>query len=70
MPFSKYFSGKGKKVMSNMQEQYGDNKGKQVFYATANKNGMKPDDKQTTDDQRNAHKPKRKSLGQRIAESE
>lgn len=39
MPLSKYFHGKGKGVMSKMKKQYGDKKGKQVFYATANKKG-------------------------------
>jgi hypothetical protein len=37
MPLSKYFKGKGEKVMSAMQKQYGEKKGKEVFYATANK---------------------------------
>lgn len=36
MPLSKYFSGKGEKVMKAMKEKYGDKKGKQVFYATSN----------------------------------
>ena len=37
MPISKYFGGHGEKVMKAMQEEYGEEKGKQVFYATANK---------------------------------
>lgn len=37
MPLSEYFKGKGDKVMSSMKDEYGDKKGKQVFYATANK---------------------------------
>ena len=40
-PLSKYFAGKGKKVMHNMQEEYGEEKGKSVFYATANKKKKK-----------------------------
>jgi hypothetical protein len=40
MPVSKYFKGHGEKVMSNMKKQYGPEKGKQVFYATANKKGL------------------------------
>jgi len=40
MPLSKYFHGSGEKVMSNMKKQYGAEKGKQVFYATANKRGV------------------------------
>lgn len=37
MPLDKYFSGSGEKVMRNMVGEYGAKKGKQVFYATANK---------------------------------
>jgi len=37
MPISKYFHGKGKKVMKSMKKTYGKEKGKSVFYATANK---------------------------------
>lgn len=37
MPISKYFSGNGTKVMAAMKKEYGAKKGKQVFYATANK---------------------------------
>lgn len=37
MPLSKYFKGHGEEVMANMQKEYGPEKGKQVFYATANK---------------------------------
>lgn len=37
MPLSKYFSGHGEKVMSNMKKEYGEKKGKEVFYATSNK---------------------------------
>lgn len=42
MPVSKYFKGSGDKVLSSMKKQYGDKKGESVFYATANKTGMKP----------------------------
>jgi hypothetical protein len=41
MPLSKYFKGKGEKVMNAMKKQYGDEKGKQVFYATSNKKKVK-----------------------------
>lgn len=41
MPLKKYFKGKGEKVMEAMKKQYGDKKGKQVFYATANKEKKK-----------------------------
>ncbi len=43
MPISKYFQGKGEKVMSAMEKTYGKGKkAKQVFYAMANKKGQKP----------------------------
>ncbi len=42
MPIDKYFKGKGESVMSDMMDRYGADKGKQVFYATANKRKMKP----------------------------
>ena len=42
MPIKKYFKGKGRKVMKGMKERYGDEKGKEVFYATANKQDMNP----------------------------
>jgi hypothetical protein len=41
MPISKYFKGKGEKVMSAMKKEYGDKKGEQVFYATSNKRARK-----------------------------
>jgi hypothetical protein len=41
MPLNKYFKGKGEKVMNAMKKQYGDKKGKQVFYATSNKKKSK-----------------------------
>jgi hypothetical protein len=37
VPISEYYKGKGKEVMSRMKKQYGSKKGKEVFYATANK---------------------------------
>ena len=37
MPISRYFKGSGEKVMSNMKKEYGEKKGKSVFYATVNK---------------------------------
>jgi hypothetical protein len=37
MPLSKYFKGHGEKVMKNMKKEYGEEKGKKVFYATSNK---------------------------------
>jgi hypothetical protein len=44
MPESKYFKGRGSEVMSSMKKQYGAKKAKQVFYATANKQKMNPED--------------------------
>lgn len=37
MPISGYYAGHGKEVMHSMKEQYGEEKGKRVFYATVNK---------------------------------
>jgi len=37
MPLDKYFGGGGKEVMASMKKQYGSEKAKKVFYATANK---------------------------------
>ena len=42
MPVSEYFKGSGRKVMAQMRKRYGARKGKEVFYATANKQGMTP----------------------------
>lgn len=39
MPLSKYYGGHGEKVMKSMKKQYGDEKAKKVFYATANSLG-------------------------------
>ena len=40
MPLADYYKGKGEKVMSSMKKQYGDKKGKSIFYATAHKKKM------------------------------
>lgn len=40
MPVSEYYKGHGDEVMSNMTKEYGPDKGKRVFYATANRRGM------------------------------
>ena len=40
MPIGEYFKGSGSKVMSSMKKKYGD-RAEEVFYATANKSGMK-----------------------------
>jgi len=37
MPLSSYYKGKGAQVMRRMQKTYGKRRGRQVFYATANK---------------------------------
>ncbi len=42
MPVSEYYKGHGREVMDSMQKEYGDKKGKQVFYATANKKKKRP----------------------------
>jgi len=44
MPLKNYFKGKGEAVMKSMKKSYGDGpKAEEVFYATANKKGMKPE---------------------------
>jgi len=42
MPLKKYFKGKGEEVMDDMTSRYGSEKGKRVFYATANKRKVAP----------------------------
>lgn len=37
MPISKYFKGKGTKVMGALRKEYGSKEGKKVFYVLANK---------------------------------
>ena len=37
MPIGKHYGGSGEKVMKNMTKEYGEKKGKDVFYATENK---------------------------------
>jgi hypothetical protein len=39
-PVGEYYKGSGRKVMKSMKERYGEEGGKRVFYATANKKGM------------------------------
>ena len=43
MPVSKYYGGHGQEVMANMTKEYGAEKGKNVFYATANKRKENPE---------------------------
>lgn len=40
MPLGKYFGGHGSTVMKEMKKKHGEKKGKQIFYATANKKGQ------------------------------
>ena len=54
MPLTKYYEGHGKKVMASMKKQHGPEKGKQAFYATANKRGENPSKR------RRSHFPNRK----------
>lgn len=49
MPIGEYFKGRGETVASSMQKKYGD-RWKEVFYATANKTGMKPGGKHSNAD--------------------
>lgn len=48
MPISKHYKGKGEKVMKAMVKEYGEKKGKQVFYATENKQKNKTKKKGST----------------------
>jgi len=36
MPISEYFHGAGERVMKDMKNRYGQEKGERVFYATSN----------------------------------
>jgi hypothetical protein len=58
MPIAKYFKGHGNEVAEKMKQQYGEKKGEKVFYATAAKNKMRPDDKPKRKDIRPAHRRK------------
>ena len=40
VPIGEYYKGEGRKVMKSMKDRYGEKRGKEVFYATANKRGM------------------------------
>lgn len=43
MPIERYFKGHGEEVMADMTKRYGAEKGKRVFYATANARSQKPE---------------------------
>lgn len=42
MPVSKYFHGKGSAVMKDFVKRYGEERGRKMFYAVANKRGLAP----------------------------
>lgn len=42
MPLSKHYGGHGAEVMANMKKEYGEEKGKKVFYATENRKKYGP----------------------------
>jgi len=48
MPISAYYKGKGEKVLRGMVKKYGPKKGKEVFYATAKKQGLEPQQEDKT----------------------
>ncbi len=50
MPVGAYFGGNGQKVKRQMRKKYGKKAGDRVFYATANKQAQRPEDR----DRRNA----------------
>jgi hypothetical protein len=45
VPVSAYFKGHGSAVLADMIRRHGKKRGKEIFYATANKRGMTPDDR-------------------------
>jgi hypothetical protein len=67
MPINKYYKGHGSEVMSNMKKEYGDKKGKEVFYATANKKGLTAEDAE--EDIKENHMPAQKSRIQKLIEA-
>jgi hypothetical protein len=44
MPISEYYKGHGEKVMREMRRRYGSKAGERIFYATANKKGLTPEE--------------------------
>jgi hypothetical protein len=42
MPINSYFDGNGEGVMGKLQQEYGSEKGKRVFYGIVNKKHAKP----------------------------
>jgi hypothetical protein len=56
MPVKKYYKGSGDKVMKEMKERYGEEEGKRVFYATANKRDMNPEDDKKKKSKKRAEK--------------
>jgi hypothetical protein len=69
MPISKYYKGHGSEVMSNMKKEYGDKKGKEVFYATANKKGLKAEDTEDIKENHMAAQAPAKTRIQRLIEA-
>lgn len=59
MPISKYFKGKGEKVMKNLKSEYGPDKGENVFYAMANKAKAAEDHARSYADERNKSRKSR-----------
>jgi hypothetical protein len=59
VPVSAYFKGRGRRVMREMKDRYGDKAGERVFYATAAKRGQGPDGEST----RKALRRRRKHKG-------
>jgi hypothetical protein len=61
MPISKYYQGHGSEVMSDMMKRYGEEKGKSVFYATANKRGQNPEDSKVKKSMKHVMRPRKKA---------
>jgi hypothetical protein len=60
MPVSQYYKGSGSEVMRSMQDRYGEEDGKRVFYAIANKRGMNRPGKKVGKHKRKHRKVSRK----------
>jgi hypothetical protein len=61
MPISKYYGGHGSEVMKSMKGRYGEDKGKEVFYATANKRKQNSEDSPVKAAMKRAGRKKKKS---------
>ena len=59
MPINKYFKNSGEKVMKNLKDEYGNDKGENVFYALANKQKAAEENARSYAEERNRSKKSR-----------